>query len=74
MIGHQCPADGCEEQVPAHMLMCRTHWYMVPRHLRSAVWNAWDGGMGAGTDEHWAACDAAINAVNRRLHQERATP
>jgi len=61
---HECPRNGCTRRVPAHMLMCRNDWYRVPGALRSAVWNAWDGGYGAGTPEHTAAITAAIDAVN----------
>jgi len=49
------------------MLMCRTHWYMVPKPLRNAVWNAWADGFGAGTPEHSEAILAAVDAVNRKL-------
>jgi hypothetical protein len=49
------------------MLMCRPHWYMVPRPLRDAVWAAWDDGYGAETPEHRQAIHAAIRAVNDKL-------
>jgi hypothetical protein len=51
--------------------MCRPHWYMVPAPLRSAVWNAWAGGIGAGTAAHRAAITAAIEAVNNKLAERR---
>ena len=43
---HDCPARGCPQRVPVHMLMCRPHWFMVPRAERQAVWAAWEGGSG----------------------------
>ena len=65
--GHQCPASECGEGVAPGMLMCRTHWRMVPADLRSAVWSAWRRGAGAGTPEHRAAILAAVDAVNGKL-------
>jgi hypothetical protein len=49
------------------MLMCRSHWYMVPKPLRDAVWNAWANGRGAGSPAHRDAITEAIEAVNRKL-------
>lgn len=64
---HQCPARDCGQQVGPGRLMCRPHWYMVPRPLRDAMWATWRSGQGAGTEAHQLACDAAIRAVNSRL-------
>jgi hypothetical protein len=49
------------------MLMCRPHWFMVPKALRDAVWDAWAGGLGAGSPAHREAILAAVGAVNRKL-------
>lgn len=65
-MSHECPATGCTKAVNAGMLMCQTHWYMVPGPLRSAVWAAWANGLGAGSAEHRQAIRAAIEAVNRK--------
>lgn len=64
---HECPAAGCADEIPYEMLMCRSHWYMVPQAVRTAVWNAWQDGAGAGTPQHTAAIGAAIRSVNARL-------
>jgi hypothetical protein len=64
-MDHKCPGPGCDKQVPADMLMCRAHWYQVPKALRNAVWAAWRRGEGAGSPAHTAAITAAIEAVNR---------
>lgn len=64
-MNHECPADGCTRAVSGSMLMCRTHWYAVPKPLRSAVWAAWADGAGQGTLAHCQAIRAAIEAVNR---------
>lgn len=64
---HQCPANGCKRNLPEHLLMCKPHWYMVPRHLRSDVWNAYQDGAGAYTPELLDAQSEAIWAVNQKL-------
>jgi hypothetical protein len=64
---HECPAAGCPREVSIDMLMCPGHWYMVPKALRTAVWNAWDDGAGTGTAQHTAAINSAIRSVNEKL-------
>jgi hypothetical protein len=64
---HECPAAGCTREVSIDMLMCRQHWYMVPGAIRTAVWNAWQDGAGAGTAQHTAAISSAIRSVNEKL-------
>jgi len=64
---HECPATACTREVRQDMLMCSSHWYMVPAPLRNAVWNAWQAGAGAGTARHAAAIRAAIRSVNEKL-------
>lgn len=66
-MSHQCPAAGCPQKVADHLLMCRPHWYKVPRDLRNAVWAAWRNGAGAGTPEHRRAIADAIAAVNWQM-------
>ncbi|MGL5935872.1 MAG: hypothetical protein ACRCZI_09660 [Cetobacterium sp.] len=63
---HTCHADGCELAVPPKMLMCRRHWYMVPKHLRDDVWDTYEPGQEQRmdpTEEYLAAAQAAIDAV-----------
>jgi hypothetical protein len=50
-----------------HMLMDRAHWYMVPKPLRDAVWDAWRNGAGAGSAAHMDAIAAAVEAVNAKI-------
>lgn len=42
---HRCHALRCTEPVPPKMLMCKTHWYMVPPALRKAVWTYYRPGQ-----------------------------
>lgn len=65
-LAHVCPVAGCRQRVRADRLMCRPHWYQVPRPLRDAVWAAWASGDGAGTEAHAMAITAAIEAVSAR--------
>jgi hypothetical protein len=60
---HRCPAGGCRVKVPATRLMCREHWYQVPRPLRDAVWATWRSGAGKGSPAHDAAIVAAVAAL-----------
>lgn len=64
---HQCPATGCTARVAKQMLMCRPHWYMVPRPLRAAVYEIYRNGLGAGSPAHREAVIEAIEAVNDKL-------
>lgn len=64
---HDCPAKGCTRRVGVRMLMCRPHWYMVPKALRDAVYDAYAGGLGAGSPAHRDAILEAVDAVNAKL-------
>lgn len=58
-----CPVDGCTRQHPRSFLMCRQHWYAVPKELRDAVWRTYDHGRGLMAEEYAEARDAAIAAA-----------
>jgi hypothetical protein len=36
-----CPVDNCDNPLSHGSLMCRSHWWMVPRPLRDDVWTTW---------------------------------
>lgn len=64
--GHHCHARGCPELVPPEMLMCRRHWFMVPKPVRARVWATYRAGQcdDMRPSEAWhEAADAAIAAV-----------
>lgn len=36
-----CDAPGCDVVIPRGRLMCRSHWFQVPRQLREAINETW---------------------------------
>jgi hypothetical protein len=57
-----CAARDCELVIKPGMLMCRRHWFMVPKAVRDTVWATWRSGDGTA----WlVASNAAIEAVFR---------
>ena len=38
LAGHTCHAHRCDRTVPPRLLMCRAHWFKVPRRLQAEVW------------------------------------
>lgn len=64
---HTCHARNCEVAVPREMLMCRKHWFMVPRALRAAVLQNYRRGQcddwSMVSSSYIAAQKAAVNAV-----------
>ncbi len=51
---HKCPKQGCNQQIPQHMLACKRHWFEVPKPLRDAIWQTYRSG------------DKAAHSVNVR--------
>jgi hypothetical protein len=66
---HLCHAKGCLRRVAPAMLMCRAHWFMVPKDLRELVWASYVPGQEIGKNpsgEYLAAAQKAIDAVAAR--------
>ncbi len=61
----RCPVAGCADRIDPSRLMCRRHWYQVPKAIRDRVWATWRSGAGALTAEHRDAVLAAIAACQR---------
>lgn len=68
---HHCHAWRCRVHVPPAMLMCRPHWYMVPRALRDAVWATYRPGQERDKKPSRAYMTAAIAAINAVAERER---
>lgn len=58
-----CAVPRCERPIDPSRLMCRAHWYMVPKEVRDRVWATWRSGRAAHSDEHRAAVRQAVVAV-----------
>lgn len=58
-----CPVADCHEQIDASRLMCKGHWYLVPKQLRDRVWATWRSGAGAHGAEHREAVLLAVAAA-----------
>lgn len=65
-MSHVCHADGCNVPVPPSMLMCKKHWYMVPKDIRDAVWREYVPGQEVSktpSENYMRAYRKAVNAV-----------
>ena len=69
-----CPIPRCGRQIDPSRLMCRSHWYMVPKRLRDQVWATWRSGQGARSPEHRAAVHRAVIVVLTATGRELASP
>jgi hypothetical protein len=61
-----CPISGCYEEIDPSRLMCRTHWYFVPKQLRDRVWATWRSGDGASSRDHEDAVLMAMSACQEQ--------
>lgn len=44
-MAHLCHAHDCASAVPPRMLMCRHHWFSLPRAVRDAIWHEYRPGQ-----------------------------
>jgi hypothetical protein len=70
---HKCYAAECPYVLPANLLMCKRHWFLVPQGIRNRVWALYRAGK-EGTVEHRAACQAAREAVARITGKDVSKP
>lgn len=57
-----CPVEGCTRTHARTKLMCRVHWYMVPKQLRDELWDAYRG-QGVLSEEYGETRDKCIAAA-----------
>lgn len=58
----QCPVPDCKAGRQSDHLMCKPHWFKVPKALRDEVWRLWAAEpMGR---DYMAARQAAIDAAS----------
>jgi len=60
---HSCAVPQCAVRVDRTRLMCRRHWYLVPKAIRDQVWATWRSGQGALSADHREAVVLAVAAV-----------
>jgi hypothetical protein len=70
MPAHTCHAINCYTPVPPQMLMCKRHWYMVPKSIREAVWANYRVGQCDDKAPSYAWRDAAYDAILSVRKQE----
>jgi hypothetical protein len=61
----RCSVPGCSRPIDPTRLMCRFHWYAVPKEIRDRVWATWRSGQGALSPEHGQAVRDAIAACQK---------
>jgi hypothetical protein len=62
----RCPIPGCGDLIDMSRLMCRVHWYQVPKHLRDQVWATWQSGQRTDSLERQEAVRTAIATCQER--------
>lgn len=60
-----CEVPMCGAVIEAGRLMCKEHWYEVPRDLRRQINNAWRLVKGGGSRSSRQACLAEYRAAVR---------
>lgn len=70
LLNHVCHAKKCTTPVPPKMLMCKQHWYMVPKALRDRVWATYRKGQEIDKLPSYEYLDAANAAVRSVAEQE----
>ena len=65
---HGCHWPGCRQQVPPAMWGCRTHWFLIPKPLRDAIWRTYRPGQeeGGGVSTDYFEAAAAVQDWIRR--------
>ena len=55
---HYCQAKSCKVEIPRVVLMCRSHWVLVPNPLKNAV------------NRTWRALNAALRSTVLTAHDK----
>lgn len=58
---HECPAPGCDVQVPFHLLACGRHWSKIPRELQRTLLREWRDHPG--DDSYFEARAGCLSAL-----------
>ena len=77
IMKHECHATGCKNHIPPAMLMCRAHWFMVPKNIRDEVWGAYRPGQEVTKDpneKYMTAYKRAVVAVEIKEGRDVSFP
>jgi hypothetical protein len=44
-MAHLCHWPECKTEVPAGLWGCKTHWFQLPKYLRSEIWRTYVPGQ-----------------------------
>lgn len=69
----KCPVDFCRAFKGNHRVVCRGHWYALPKPMQREIWASADAGR-IGTVAHGRLCATAIQWLNERARLHRALP
>jgi hypothetical protein len=72
---HYCHAHGCNVVVPPSMMMCKSHWYALPKATRDAIWREYRRGQEVDKSpsiRYLAVQRLAVAQVAFRPHDEEA--
>lgn len=61
---HTCHATGCTTEVPERYLMCRRHWWMVPRGMQQRLWQVYRPGQEITKDPSPEYLDVAMEIIH----------
>lgn len=59
-----CPAPECSVHIIPSLFACKRHWFMLPRPIRVAIWDAWNSGD---MEAHAAAKQDAMDWYNQNI-------
>lgn len=66
VMTRECPVAGCTNKHDRSMLMCRGHWFSVPKPLRDELWRAYRSEEGVFSEAYDEAREACIAAAEGR--------
>ncbi len=70
----RCRIPGCRTPAGRRRLMCRPHWYQVPKHLRDFIWATWRSGAGIFSPAYRQAVGQAVAAVQAATTRKEDPP
>ncbi len=64
---HSCHANQCTVPTPRNMLMCKNHWFKVPKDIQDKIWSAFKKNpseeMRCKSVEYMESCAEAVEYI-----------